>query len=629
MKWIFDLRLGTRLILAFVLMAGFAGLVGFRGIWSSSRVADRIELLWGGDFALTEQIAAAAISHEASRRLLLEIAASAGSPERLGERKARFRQEAQRVRERLDAVRKGRPDEDERKATEQIVADLAAWQSSAEEWIRTVEADGGDLPTRRERAMTGLLSSESEKGAARISSQLSDLSDRQALVAKRRHDETVAIHGGGRLGTLGIIAFSVLFAVALGVWIGRTITVPLGRAVDAVEAMADGGLAVPRLDTARKDEIGELSRAIARSVGNLRETIGAFKSSSAFLAASADEISATTVQMSKGAEHQALATDETSSTMVEMAAQIDAVAKNSQSLASGIDETSSAVQEIASSIQQVAKGSETLLASVEETSTTIEEMTASIRAVAGKVKIVDDVSREASRAAGEGGDELTRVINGIGKSSKDIGKIVKMIEEIADQTNLLALNAAIEAARAGDAGRGFAVVAEEVKRLAERSMSSTREISSFVEAVQRDTDQAVDLTKSVLKKIVESVALTSNLVAEVYTATQEQASGANQIVRTAANMQLLTREVATGTGEQARGTKEIMRAVDVMNRMTQQVANASAEQKAGGDMIVKVLEQIALNGRQNLTATEELSKASQGLAREAERLQQIGEKFTL
>jgi methyl-accepting chemotaxis protein len=281
------------------------------------------------------------------------------------------------------------------------------------------------------------------------------------------------------------------------------------------------------------------------------------------------------------------------------------------------------------SIEQGARSAEELLTSVEETSATIEEMTASINSIEGKVQVVDQVSRSAAQLAADGGEELSKVIMGIGTSSKDIGKIVRIIEDIADQTNLLALNAAIEAAHAGEAGKGFAVVADEVKRLAERSVNSTREISGFIDRVQQDTEQAVELTRTVLNDIVQSVKKTTDLVAEVYAATQEQSGGAQQIVTTALNMQNVTRQLAYSAKEQANGAGDIMRAVEMMNQMTQQVADGSREQKQGGDLVVKAVERIAQVAQQNLTSAEQLSSATLALANEADRLQKMSEVFRL
>ncbi len=391
-------------------------------------------------------------------------------------------------------------------------------------------------------------------------------------------------------------------------------------------AMATGDLRA-QVDARSEDDL--FSRAFRDMAENLREMIGRVKDAADAVASSASEISGSSTQITRGAESQSASADETLSTMVEIAAQIDSVAKSSQALAVNVDQTSSSIQEMGASIEEVAKNSTNLLTSVDETSSTIEEMAASIQSIEAKVRVVDDVSREAAEIANSRGEELSKMIAGIGVAGQDIGKIVGIIEDIADQTNLLALNAAIEAAHAGDAGRGFAVVAEEVKRLAERSVTSTREIAHVVENVQKNTGDAIELTREILRQIVDSVTRTSELVGEVYSATQEQSGGAAQILQTSTHMQNVTRQLASAAKEQANGARDMMKAVEVMNRMTQQVADASREQKQGGDLVVKAVERIANIAQQNLAAAEQLSTNTQNLAHESERLLSVAEVFTL
>jgi methyl-accepting chemotaxis protein len=397
---------------------------------------------------------------------------------------------------------------------------------------------------------------------------------------------------------------------------------------NAMSEIAKGNLQF-NIEKERDDEIGSIIDNINKTIFTFREVAEQIRIASKNLASDAEGISDSATQIFKGTERQLTSTEETSGTMLEIASQIDNVNKFTQALAINVDYSSSSIQEMAAAITQIAKNAENLQVSVDETTSTLEQMTASIQSVADKVKTVDDVFADASKAANEGGERLSVVIQEIATSSKDIGKIIKIIEEIADQTNLLALNAAIEAARAGEAGKGFTVVAEEVKRLSERSVNAIREISAFIEAVQNDTDQAVELTGTILQQIVDSVNKTSILIDEVSTATQEQTSGATQILKTSANMQTITAEMANATKEMERASGDITETTESMNIVTQQVAGATEEQKKGSDVVVAALEEIAKIVQQNVTATEYLSKATQDLAEESTHLQRLAEYFNV
>ncbi|MFP3940569.1 MAG: methyl-accepting chemotaxis protein [Thermoanaerobaculia bacterium] len=439
--------------------------------------------------------------------------------------------------------------------------------------------------------------------------------------AEARSNQRTAVIVGGAVST-GILAL----LVALSLVLVRSVTRPLRRAVATAERLAAGDL-TGDVEAGSSDEVGQVLQAMAGMVVNLRRMVGEVLDSSRTVASSSDEISAAAAQMARGAESQSESTEETSSTMVEMATQIDSVSGSSQELATNVEQTAASIEAMASAIEETSAGTEELMTSVEETSATIEEMTASIESISRKVQVVDDVSRSAAQIAEEGESELSRVITNIGSSGRNIGKIVRMMEEIADQTNLLALNAAIEAARAGEAGRGFTVVAEEIKRLAEQSVDSAREIARVVETVQGDTDEATELSGQVLKKIVSSATETSTLVGEVRVASQEQSQGARQIVTTATAMAEMTRRLTASARAQSERAREIMASAETMNRMTRQVAEANAEQKRGGDMVVHAIERIAQIAQQHSGSAEQLSEATRDLAVEAERLKRAVELF--
>jgi methyl-accepting chemotaxis protein len=398
----------------------------------------------------------------------------------------------------------------------------------------------------------------------------------------------------------------------------------LREMVDAADRLADGDLRATPVLRGESDAFG---RAFVRMVTTLRDLLSRLRDASQQVAISAEEISASASSIQRGAESQAASSDETSSTLVEMAAQISAVAQNTQALAANVEETAASIQEMGTLVQRTARNSEVLLGAVDETTRTLQEIHGAIQTVDEKVRTVDEVSRTAVGEANDGGGLLQGTIRSIGEKSQGVGKIVKVIEAIADQTNLLALNAAIEAARAGDAGRGFAVVADEVKKLAERSARATEEIAGVIEAMQKDVQSAVDMTAGVLGSILGSVQKASGMVAEVHRLTQEQSSGAVKVISVAERISDVSRQVSTAAQEQAAGSQQILKAVSSMNSMTQQVADATVEQKKGGDMVVRAMETIASVARANLSAVEELTRASTDLAREAESLRQQLEAF--
>ena len=179
---------------------------------------------------------------------------------------------------------------------------------------------------------------------------------------------------------------------------------------------------------------------------------------------------------------------------------------------------------------------------------------------------------------------LNTAINEINGSSKQIAKIIKVIDEIAFQTNLLALNAAVEAARAGEHGKGFAVVAEEVRNLAQRSASAAKDTAQLIEDSGKKVDAGVDLTKKVeasLKEIVKNVKKVTNLVNEIANASQEQSEGVGQVGQAISQMDQITQQNAANAEETASASEELSAQANSLLSLVDKIAGEVGNKEEG------------------------------------------------
>ena len=206
--------------------------------------------------------------------------------------------------------------------------------------------------------------------------------------------------------------------------------------------------------------------------------------------------------------------------------------------------------ELSSSANQLARRTEQQAASLEETAAALEEITTTVKTSTARANEATQMVRDTKSSAGKSGNIVRNAIDAMGRieqSSQKIGQIISVIDEIAFQTNLLALNAGVEAARAGEAGRGFAVVAQEVRELAQRSANAAREIKGLITTSADEVKGGVSLvlsTGEALKEIEDLVNRVDDHVTTIARAAAEQSMALGEINSSVNHMDQMTQQNA-------------------------------------------------------------------------------------
>lgn len=316
------------------------------------------------------------------------------------------------------------------------------------------------------------------------------------------------------------------------------------------------------------------------------------------------------------------------------------VNSSAKDLAQNIGSSSASIEETLASIRSVSDSIGGLADTVNSVSSAIGELAASISMVANNAGEAATLSQNADVKARDGGKAVERLVDStreiaadigsvvgrmseLGEASAKIGSIIEVIDNIADQTNLLALNAAIEAARAGEHGRGFAVVADEIRKLAENSASSTRQIADLVKDIQAKTVEVVkstsasggkattgfqmaDMAGQAIKEILNSVSAASKLIEQISAAAKEQASASANIVRSVEQMNQLMQSAARSLDEQNLAGSQIMTTIVDMQHLTQSLNAAVDQQSAATKAINDAI-------REAIVATNATKDASAGI----------------
>jgi methyl-accepting chemotaxis protein len=392
-------------------------------------------------------------------------------------------------------------------------------------------------------------------------------------------DASYITKGQNELVTNVSIALAILlFVVFIIQYITlRKLLSPVKTLFHGITKVRDGDLNV-KLDIKRNDDIGQLSSHFNEMVVSIKEMLTAVNQTAEMVAASSKQLVASAL------------------------------------------ETTAASSEIAKSIKSIASGAELQESNVTQNSKAIEGITVGVNRIAGNIQIVSESSNYMKEKANEGDKSLEKVINQmnlayttvsdtsqlislLGQRSREIGHTVQVISEIAAQTNLLSLNASIEAARAGEHGKGFSIVATEVRKLAEQSEQSAKEISQIVSQIQSDTLQAVKSmikgnlevergvngvkeTKETFDQIVKSIQVVSEQVHAISTVAEEISSSTlevndsvQELLGVSKEYSITSAQIASATEEQVATMEEMTSASNSLGDMANELQNRTSRFK--------------------------------------------------
>jgi methyl-accepting chemotaxis protein len=501
MQWFQQLRVTTRLVLSFLVVAAIGAAVSAFGIVQMGRINSAAERLYN------DELHALQGTQQANIHLLYASRAQTGllSASTRGERSAGAKDLTSSLSgldARVDEVKPFFQRSPEGQALLKDYDTLApALKKRLAEFIVLINKQPLDISQ-----FDGLVVDENTKLLAESRSLEGVLNKMVAhcdTLAKSSAAQAASTYAGSRLWMVGLALAGILVSLGLGTLVARLLARQLGGepayAADMVSRIADGDLTTA-IDT-RRSAAGSLLLSIQQMQGQLVEVVGRIKVST------------------------------------------DTIATASSEIASGNQDLSSRTEEQASSLEQ--------------TAASMEELTSTVKQNADNARQANQLAASASEVAVRGGTVVSQVVNTMGSinaSSKKIVDIIAVIDGIAFQTNILALNAAVEAARAGEQGRGFAVVASEVRSLAQRSAAAAKEIKGLIDdsvsKVEAGSHQVAEAGQT-MEEIVASVRRVTDIMGEISAASHEQTQGIEQINQAITQMDQVTQQNAALVEEAA------------------------------------------------------------------------------
>ncbi|MFN8586446.1 MAG: methyl-accepting chemotaxis protein [Candidatus Eisenbacteria bacterium] len=496
MNWFQNLKVGQKLMGAFVLVTLLAGGLGAIGLRNTLSFRASFESLYADRLVPTVQLGSA-LHHLMELRLTMLQAMLAKTPEQYQKARSKDDDHVAAIEKEFEAYT----------ATRLLPSEKDALRKWKEFFPAYIDARARVLDLVKEGRVDEAMALRSKSSSPLADSTLTTLDlliGIQKSAGEQMERQVSAQANASTVLMIVVLVLVPLLAIGTGLFLTRSIVGSLSHVVDRATQAAGGDMTV-RVKLDSKDEFGAMGAQLNRMMESFERDLLQVSRASSTISGAAGELTSAAASISSGAQEQASSLEETAASLEEMTSAVKQNADNAQQAA------------------QFAQG-----------------------------------AREVAEKGGQVVGSAVQAMSEIHASSRKIADIITAIDEIAFQTNLLALNAAVEAARAGEQGRGFAVVAGEVRNLAQRSASAAKEIKNLIEDSVDKVEagsKLVNQSGATLEEIVHAVKRVTDIVSEIAASSREQSTGIEQVNTAVTQMDSVTQANASQTEELA-GTAE-------------------------------------------------------------------------